>query len=165
MFEDPDAIAAEAGRAASSNEGYATVRSSLDRRPHIPVADIEATIARGQAVSADPSAFVTGMSVGGTGGNCRELPPGGTGTTSYEATCNQGVALEQRTEQCAIPLVVSVTRTSAYRYWCSEFDAGFNRVDDCSKFEQASCTVTGSHEGRCLQGYSRPPYELQHRAG
>ena len=158
LFENPDAIAAEAGRAASSNEGYATVRSSLDRRPHIPVADIEATIARGQAVSADPSAFVSGMSVGGTGGNCRELPPGGTGTTTYEATCNQGVALEQRTEQCAIPLVVSVTRTSAYRYWCSEFNAGFNRVDDCSKFEQASCTVTGSHEGRCLQGYSRPPY-------
>ena len=65
LFDDPDAIAAQAASAASSNEGYATVRSSLDRRPRVAVEDIEATIARGRAISDDPATYVSGMSVGG----------------------------------------------------------------------------------------------------
>ena len=159
LFDNPDAIAAQAASATSTNEGYATVRSSLDRRPRVPVADIEATIARGRTISDDPTAYVSGMSVGGGQGSCRELPPSAGAAGTYEATCNNGVALEQRTASCSIPLVVSVTKTTGYRYWCSEFDGRFNRVDDCSLFEQASCQHTGSHAGRCLQGYSRPPYQ------
>ena len=159
LFDDPDAIARQAATAASSNDGYATVRSSLDSRPRVAVEDIEATIARGRTISDDPAGYVSGMSVGGGQGNCRELPPSSGTTGTYEATCNDGVALEQRTASCTIPLSVSVTRTTGYRYWCSDFNAGFNRVDDCRLFEQASCQRTGSHEGRCLQGRNRPPYE------
>jgi conjugal transfer mating pair stabilization protein TraN len=159
LFDDPDAIARQAATAASSNDGYATVRSSLDSRPQVAVEDIEATIARGRTISDDPTSYVSGMSVGGGQGSCRELPPSSGNTGTYEATCNEGVALEQRTASCTIPLSVTVTRTTGYRYWCSDFNAGFNRVDDCSLFEQTSCQRTGSHEGRCLQGRNRPPYE------
>ncbi|WP_245857934.1 conjugal transfer protein TraN [Sphingomonas ginsenosidimutans] len=158
LFDDPDAIAGQAASAASTNQAYATVRSSLDQRPRIAVEDIEATIARGRTISDDPKTYVSGMSVGGGQGSCRELPPSSGVDGTYEATCNDGVALEQRTASCTIPLSVSVTRTTGYRYWCSDFNAGFNRVDDCSLFEQASCQRTGSHEGRCLQGGGRPPY-------
>ncbi|WP_156680493.1 conjugal transfer protein TraN [Sphingomonas profundi] len=150
LFDDPDAIAAQAAAAATTNPGYQTVRSSLDRRPRVAVADIEATIARGRAVADDPTTYVSGMGVSGGEGSCRELPPSTGGAGTYEATCNDGVVLEEKTEVCTIPLVVSVTRTTAYRFWCSAYNARFNRVDDCSLFEAASCRVTGTHAGRCL---------------
>ena len=156
LFDDPDAIAAQAASAAASSDGYRTVRSSLDNRPRIAVADIEATIARGQAIAADPTPFVSGMTTGGGQGACRELPPSAGSGATYEATCNVGVALEQREERCTVPLVVSVAQTSRYRYWCSGFNVGWNGVDDCGLFEQSQCTVTGSHEGRCLQGFRKP---------
>ena len=152
LFDDPDALARAASAAATSHEGYQTMRSSADRRPRIPLADIEATIARGQAVAADPNTYVSGMGIGGAQGSCRELPPGSASNGSYEATCNDGLALEQKIERCTVPLTVSVTRATRYRYWCSGFNAAFNDVDDCALFETASCTVTGSHPGRCLQG-------------
>ncbi|PAX06439.1 conjugal transfer protein TraN [Sphingomonas lenta] len=155
LAQDPDAIASRAASAASSNDGYRTVRSSLDRRPRVAVADIEATIARSQAIAADPNAYVSGMSVGGGQGSCRQLPPSGAGGATYEATCNVGVALEQRTERCAVPLAISVTTKTAYRYWCSGYNAAFNGVDDCSLFDTAACTATGHHPGRCLQGHEQ----------
>ena len=152
MFDDPDAMARAAASAATSHEGYQAVRSSLDRRPRIPVADIEAAIARGQAVADDPMAYVSGMGIGGGQGSCRELPPSTASAGYYEATCNDGLALEQRTESCPITLNVSVTRTTRYRYWCSAINAALNDVDDCALFENASCETTGWHPGRCLQG-------------
>ncbi|WP_374942083.1 conjugal transfer protein TraN [Sphingomonas sp.] len=160
LFDDPDALARAASAAATSHEGYQTMRSSVERRPRIPLGDIEATIARGQAIAADPNTYVSGMGVGGALGSCRELPPGSASNGSYEATCNDGLALEQKIERCTVPLTVSVTRATRYRYWCSGFNAAFNDVDDCALFDTASCTVTGSHPGRCLQGgrnqYGRP---------
>ncbi|MFK3888835.1 conjugal transfer protein TraN [Sphingomonas sp. NPDC079357] len=158
LFDDPDALARAAGAAATSHEGYQAVRSSVDRRARIAPADIEATIARGQAVAADPNGYVSGMGVGGGQGSCRELPPGTGASGSYEATCNDGLALEQKTERCTIPLNVSVTSTTTHLYYCSSFNAGFNRADDCTVFEPymgGTCRHVGSHPGRCLQGYSR----------
>ena len=159
LFDDPDAIAAQAAAAATTNQGYQTVRSSLDRRPRVAVADIEAAIARGRTVADDPTTYVSGMGVSGGEGSCRELPPSSGGTGTYEATCNDGVALEQKVEACTIPLVVSVTRTTGYRYWCSTDNARFNGVDDCTLFETASCRHTGSHGGRCLVR-GRSPFEF-----
>ncbi len=155
LFDDPDALARAAAAAATSHDGYQTVRSSVDRRPRIPPADIEATIARGQAVADNPTGYVSGMGIGGGQGSCRELPPGSGSSGIYEATCNSGLALEQKTERCTIPLNVSVTRTTAYRYWCSAINAAINDVDDCALFEAASCETTGWHPGRCLQGTPR----------
>ncbi|TVV74629.1 conjugal transfer protein TraN [Sphingomonas solaris] len=159
LFDDPDVIAAQASAAATTNQGYQTVRSSLDRRPRVAVADIEATIARGRAIADDPTTYVSAMGVSGGEGSCRELPPSTGSAGTYEATCNDGVALEEKAESCTIPLVVSVTRTTGYRYWCSTDNARFNGVDDCSLFETTSCRHTGSHGGRCLLRGGRPPYE------
>lgn len=155
LFDDPDAMARAASAAASSHEGYQSVRSSVTNRPRVPLVDIEATIARGKAVAENPAPYVSGMGIGGAQGSCRELPPGGASSGSYEATCNTGVALEQQAKTCTAPLVVSVTRKTEYRYWCSDLNAGFNGVDECVSFEGASCTVTGRHPGRCLQGDAR----------
>ncbi|NNM77687.1 conjugal transfer protein TraN [Sphingomonas sp. ID1715] len=152
LFDNPDAIAAQAGAAASSNPGYRAVRSSIDTRPRIAPVDIEATIARSKAISTDPSTFVSGMGLSGGQGSCRELPPSVQGSGFYEATCNSGVALQQSDESCTIPLQVSVNRTTRYRYWCSDYDWQRNGVDDCALFAQGSCERTGMHPGRCLQG-------------
>jgi conjugal transfer mating pair stabilization protein TraN len=152
LFDNPDAIAAEAGAAASTSEGYRTVRSSIAARPRIAPVDIEATIARSQAISDDPAGFVSGMGIAGGQGGCRELPPSMTAAGFYEATCNSGVALAQSVESCTIPLQVSVRRTTRYRYWCSDVDWERNGVDDCSLIYSAECELTGTHPGRCLQG-------------
>ncbi len=152
LFDDPDALARAAGAAASNHEGYQVVRSSVDRRPRIAPADIEATIARGKAVAAEPGGYVSGMGIGGGQGSCRQLPPGSPSNGYYEATCNSGLAIENSIERCTIPLQVEVTRSTGYRYWCSDYDWERNRVDDCAVFATASCERTGMHPGRCLQG-------------
>lgn len=152
LFDNPDAMASEAGAAANTNPGYRTVRSSIDTRPRIAPVDIEATIARSKAISTDPSTFVSGMGVSGGQGSCRELPPSAQGSGFYEATCNSGVALQQSDESCTIPLRISVTRTTQYVYWCSDSDWQRNGVDACSLFAAASCEQTGIHPGKCLQG-------------
>ena len=151
LFSNPDRMTAAAAATASSNEGYRTVRSSIAGRPRIAAVDIDATIARSKAVSADPMSFVSSMS--GGQGKCRPLPPASAASAgTYEATCNTGVALEQSTESCSISLEVTLQRTTEFAYWCSETDARFNRVDDCALFAGASCQRTGQHPGRCLQG-------------
>ncbi|NNM78024.1 conjugal transfer protein TraN [Sphingomonas sp. ID1715] len=152
LFDNPDAIGAQSAAAAATNEGYRAVRSSIGNRPRIAPIDIEATIARSQAISDEPATFVTGMGIDGGQGSCRELPPSVSGAGFYEATCNSGVALSQSVESCTIPLNVSVTRTTRYRYWCSDFDWERNGVDDCSLIYPAGCELTGTHPGRCLQG-------------
>lgn len=155
LFANPDSMTGAAAAAASSNDAYRTIRSSMTTRPRVAPVDIETTIARSKAISADPMTLVSGM--GGSQGNCRPLPPAtGANVGTYEATCNTGVALDRTTERCTINLNVTIERTTRYRYWCSDFNAGFNGVDDCATFENASCTPTGRHPGRCLQG--REPY-------
>lgn len=117
LAQDPDAIVARGASAAASNDGYQAVRSSLDRRPRVAVADIEAAIARGQAIAADPNAYVSGMSVGGGQGTCRELPPSSAASATYAATCNVGMAIHERAERCAVSLTAKVNESVAYRYY------------------------------------------------
>lgn len=120
LFDDPDAIARRAAIAATSHDGYRTVRSSLDRRPRISVADIEATIARGSAIADDPLPYVSGTGIGGAQGACRALPPSTISAGYYEATCNVGVALTQTTESCSIALEVAFKERYAYRYYAED---------------------------------------------
>lgn len=155
LFDDPDALARAASEAAAANDGYQAVRSSIDRRPRVPVADIEATLARGKTVAADPLGYVSGMGIGGGQGVCRELPPATAADGTYLATCNVGLKLEQKIERCTVPLQVSVTRTTTYRYECSASNTALNGVDDCALFDPhlgGTCEITGDRPGRCLQG-------------
>lgn len=152
LFDNPDAMGARASAAAAASDAYRTVRESIDRRPSVSIDEIEATIARGTAISDDPLSYVSGMAIEGGQGQCRELPPSTTSAGYYEATCNVGVALDQSSEACTVPLVVSVTKSTRYRYWCSGINPDLNEVDECRLFDGASCTTTGQHPGRCLQG-------------
>lgn len=151
LFDNPDAIASQAATTASGNDGYRTVRSSIDTRPRIAPIDIEATIARSKAISTDPTGYVSGTAISGAQGACRELPPSVSGSGFYQATCSSGLKLDRSVESCTIPLLVSITQSPRYRYWCSETDWQRNNVDPCSIFN-GSCEVTGQHPGRCLQG-------------
>lgn len=152
LFDDPDALAREAAAAAAGHDGYRTVRSSIDRRPRIDRADIDATVARANAVAAEPLPYVSGMGVEGGQGSCRPPPPATASAGFYTATCNSGTRIEQTDPQCTIPLRISVRHTTRYRYWCSSYDSQLNGVDDCASFAHAQCEVTGLHPGRCLQG-------------
>lgn len=144
--DNPDAMATMGEALSASHPGASTVRSSLQVRPQFDPADIEAVIARGLAVSADPAQYVTGYS--GSRGECRPLPPGGDVGATYEQTCNTGVRVEEETRACLITLAHDI-RTS-YRYECSH-DPIRNRVDDCRVFEgQTGCALTGSRPGVCL---------------
>lgn len=151
-FERPDQIAPDAANAATSHEGYRSMRSSLDTRARFAPVDIEAAIARGKAVGGDPLAYTSGMSVGGTQGRCVPLPSAVVSPGRYQATCNTGYVAIDETRSCNIALQVSATRTTDYLYWCNypPEDAG-NGVDDCTLFDVPQCRQTGQHPGRCLQ--------------
>jgi conjugal transfer mating pair stabilization protein TraN len=153
-FSDPDRMAPAAGSAAGSHDGYQTIKRSVQSRARFAPADIEAAIARGQAVADDPLHYTSGM-VGGSSGSCRELPASAGSGGTYEATCNSGYALDQATGTCTVRLVVTVRSTTQYRYACSSFNADFNGVDNCILFDAklgGTCRITGYRPGRCLQG-------------
>lgn len=116
-FDDPDRMAREAASQATSNTGYRTMRDSMDRRARFAPVDLDATIARSSAISDDPLAYTSGMTVGGTQGRCVPLPPGSSSSTRYFATCNVGYSVETRTASCTIPLAARVESRATYKYY------------------------------------------------
>ena len=153
-YTNPNAIAPAAAAATSSSAGYQAVTSSMASRATFNRVDLDATVARGKTVSADPMTYTSGFAAGGVPGSCVALPPGGGSPGTYEATCNAGyVAAPPVQHVCAIPLTHQFT--TANRYECSDLNASFNRTDDCGVFQAAEtagqCRDTGSRPGRCLQ--------------
>lgn len=144
--DNPDAMATAGAAMAIGHPGAATVHSSMALRPQFETADIEAAIAGGMAISADPGVYVTGYS--GEQGDCRPLPPGGDIGATYEQTCNSGMRVEEGARACPITLEHDIRTT--HRYECSH-DPVRNQVDDCALFEgHTSCSLTGSRPGACL---------------
>lgn len=151
MYDNPDAMAPSASAQASSHEGYRTMRSSQASRARFAPVDLDATIARAQAINDDPLNYISGMAVSGTQGRCVPLPGSTASNGRYMATCNTGYTATQVTKSCQIPLEVAVTPTTAYTYWCSAAGTDrFNRVDDCALFENRQCSETGTRPGICL---------------
>lgn len=150
-FDDPDAMSRAAASSASANPGYQAMRDSIDRRAKFAPVDLDAAITRSKAISADPLSYTSGMAVGGSQGRCVPLPPS-TGTPArYKATCNTGYTLDSGTSSCAITLQASVTTVTDYHYYCT--DGGVDGQPDCALLYTASCQQTGSHAGKCLQGF------------
>lgn len=116
-FDDPDRMAREAASQATSKTGYRTMRDSMDRRARFAPVDLDATIARSSAISNDPLAYTSGMTVSGTQGRCVPLPPGSNSSTRYFATCNVGYSVETRAASCTIPLAARVESRATYRYY------------------------------------------------
>ena len=150
-YSAPSTLAPAAAAAAPSSTGYATVTTSIASRPTFARVDLDATVARGKTVSADPMTYVAGYGATGTPGACVPLPPGGPSGATYEATCNTGyVEIPPVIRSCAITLTHQFN--TANRYECSDYDWTGNRVDNCAIFDSSGCTRTGSRPGRCLQG-------------
>lgn len=145
-FATPDQMAPDAVQATATHDGYRTMQSSLNTRARFAPVDIDATIARGKTVSADPLAYTSGMSAGGTQGNCVPLPPSSASPGRYTATCNTGYSVAQATLSCPITLAVSVTQTRTYSYYAENpYHTGI--APSMGEFQPAItagiCQVTG----------------------
>lgn len=145
-FDNPSRMAGDAAATASSNDGYRTMRSSIDNRATFDPATIEATTSRAKDIAADPLQYASGMSVSGSKSRCVPLPQSTASPGRYQATCNTGYKLEASTSTCTIPLAVTVQRTAVYKYYAEvPFHTGL--ASAISEFSGAladgSCTDIG----------------------
>ncbi|WP_225008018.1 conjugal transfer protein TraN [Novosphingobium percolationis] len=147
-FSDPDAMARQAASDASSNAGYAAMRSSMDHRATFGRQDLDAVVARSKAVSSDPLQYTSGMSAGGTQGRCVPLPRASGAPARYIATCNTGYTADEVVRSCTVSLAASASAVPSYLYYCTDGE------EDCTVFTAPLCRQSGSHAGRCLQGYT-----------
>ena len=146
-FDDPTRMAADAAAQASSHAGYQAMRSSSATRARFAAVDLDATIARSKAISDDPLAYTSGMSIGGTQGRCVPLPPGSGSAGRYMATCDISYTLAQTTSSCAIPLGVSFQDVAAYRYY-AEVPLHTGLAPPISQFAGALASGTCTSIGR-----------------
>lgn len=145
-YTNPSAIAPAAAAATSSSTGYQAVTTSMSSRATFSPVDLDATVARGKTVSADPMTYTSGFAAGGVPGSCVALPPGSGSAGTYEMTCNTGYTPTTETHVCT-PSVLIYTAT-AWHYACND-DGG--APNSCSVIP-GGCTHTGDTRGRCLQG-------------
>jgi conjugal transfer mating pair stabilization protein TraN len=159
-YSDPEALAPAGQAQAPANPGYSAIRQSMDSRARFDPVDLENTIERGLAVSADPGTYVSGFSASGAQGVCRALPAPTGSPGTYEQSCNSGFALgDPVTRSCAITL--NHRFSSHYRYQCGQsmvtersctFDGRIevcswvpvDGLDGCTGFEAAGCTKTAT---------------------
>ncbi len=160
-FDDPDRMAREAASQATSNTGYRTMRDSMDQRVRFAPVDLDATIARSDAINEDPLAYTSGMSVTGTQGRCVPLPPGTGSSTRYFATCNIGYTVETHTSSCTIPLTTTVESRATYRYY-AEVPLHTGIAPTISEFSSAladgTCTNLGATDScQVVRNYGLVP--------
>jgi conjugal transfer mating pair stabilization protein TraN len=150
-YTSPSNLVPAAAAAAPGSTGYRVVTSSVINRPKFATVDLDATVARGKTVAADPMKYVSGFGVSGSPGECVPLPPGVPSGATYEATCNTGYTVTAPVDHlCAIP--VTPQFSTANRYECTDGDYQSNRTDSCALPGFSGCKVTGSRPGICLQG-------------
>ena len=136
-YGNPNGLKADAAAQATSNQVYSFVRNSMDQRPQIPQADLDATLARSMAIQDSPSDYVSGFSAGGTSGSCHALPPGSGSPGTYEQSCNTGYgAGDATTESCAITLKHNFTTN--YGYSCGIAQLA-TRSQTCLRLQGRSC--------------------------
>lgn len=159
-YTNPAAIAPAAAATTSSSPGYQAVTTSMSSRATFSQVDLDATVARGKTVSADPMTYTSGFAAGGVPGSCVALPPGSASAGTYEMTCNTGYTPMTATLVCN-PSVVIYTAT-VWTYLASEDPLA--APNNPNLF--AGCTMTGQTNGRCLQGHwpncSEPGEPVEH---
>lgn len=182
-YGNPNGLKADAAAQANSNQGYSFVRNSMDQRPQIPQADLDATVSRSMAIQNDPSSYVSGFSAGGTTGNCHALPPGTGSPGTYEQSCNSGFGVgDAVTRSCTIP--VNPNFVPGFQYSCGyahlrEFgaiclrgtpqkctepdfvDEDIATLDSCTGFEatpQCSLTAESFTDNQRHFTFGRRPY-------
>lgn len=157
-YSDPSSLAPAAAAAAPSSTGYQAVTTSMGSRATFAKVDLDAVVAPGKAVAADPTSYVSGFGATGTPGNCHPLPGGSASPGTYEQRCNAGYTAGPPVDHsCAIPVVPQFA--TDYKYECSELNAAFNGTDDCAIYPIGGiCTYAGTRPGRCLVYFGPPSY-------
>ena len=150
-FDNPASLTGDAAATASSNEAWRSVKSSIDTRARFDVSTISDSTQRAKAIATDPTRYTSGMDASGGQGRCVPLPPATTSPGRYTATCNSGMKLAADAESCAIPLVATAKTVTDYLYYCT--DGAIQGQQDCALLPDGLCTRTGSHPGKCLQGF------------
>jgi conjugal transfer mating pair stabilization protein TraN len=142
-FDDPERIVADSQAAASVNDGYRTMRSSLDGRARFDPQFIKDATSRATTIAADPNRYTGGMSASGAEGRCVPLPQPTGSPGRYQATCNTGYRVDTTTQSCTIPLAVSTEERSTYQYYAEvPFHTGFS-----PSIEQFSAALA---DGTCV---------------
>ena len=150
-YTSPSSLAPAAAAAAPGNTGYQVVTSSVTDRTKFAKVDLDASVARGKTVAADPMTYVSGYGASGTSGSCHPLPPATASGATYEATCNAGYTTTDPVDHsCAIPVTPQFATSNKYE--CTDGDYLGNKTDSCALPGFSGCTVTGSRAGRCLEG-------------
>ena len=147
LASNPDRIEGAARSAATNNTAVRAIEDSMRSRAKFSPQEIKSILARSGAISETPLNYTSGMAVSGSQGNCVPLPPGTGSVGTYMATCNTGYTAEQKAATCQVSLNASVTTVTDYLYYCPPLDP------ECATFDLPTCRLTGSHPGRCLQGY------------
>lgn len=116
-FDDPDKLVADGNITANTSEAFGTVTDKGRTRPSFSNAEITAATNRGMAIEGNPDTYLDGQSLGGGAGTCTPLPPPAGSKGYYEATCNQGSKVVEKTESCSGRMVPSVVNTTRYFYY------------------------------------------------
>jgi len=153
-FDDPDALIAQGGAQAPTNDAYNVVTDPLHQRPAFDPQDIKATAARASAIEKDPSTYLDGQQIGGSQGSCTPLPPAAGPPTTYQASCNVGAKVEETSGSCQIQKV-PVTQSLPPRYYyygvpdkyIPQGFASYNYL--MFKSQQSVCAATGVTKHIC----------------
>ena len=149
LADDPDRIESNSRSAAQVHEGYRAMEESLARRARFDPSEIEAVIARAGTINDAPLDYTSGMAIGGSQGQCVELPPGSASAGTYIATCNSGTSGELVDASCTASLVPEVTTTSEYDYYCLPNNAPDNGKWSCQHYTGGSCYLYQSAFVHC----------------
>jgi len=137
-YDNPGNMYADGAAAGVGSDAYRTANSTT--RPTVDVK--RSDLSRANTVTADPNAYLQGMSADGSTGNCVPLPPGSGGANMAEWTCNVGSTVVEQPKTCTRSLSVSAWNETLYQYLCvtSPSFAG------CASLEGSSlCRKTGTY--------------------
>lgn len=141
LADDPDALTAQGVSGALSNDAWRLVTN-----PDRTVVRLDSDgLLRAQAVEEDPDAFLDGTSLGTASGQCAPLPPSGTGTEYYEATCEEGAQPFDEARTCRAALRIETDGSRYWEYLCSTtgFGAGSDVCDEIAGHPSGgTCTLT-----------------------
>ncbi|GGN55369.1 hypothetical protein GCM10011349_31940 [Novosphingobium indicum] len=116
-LDDPDGLTDAGISERYSNPDYGVVIDSS--RPEFDPATIDLSTA--QDIEYDPEAYVgTGLSAGGSTGNCEPLPNDGTTSSTYFETCNEGDQIITSTQTCTETLNVEVEKITTWVYYTAD---------------------------------------------
>ncbi len=160
-YASPTTLEPAAAAQAPGSVGYQAVTQSLANRATFPTSEIDATVATGKAVNADPYSYVSGFSAGGAQGTCVPIPSAAISPGTYEQTCNSGYVQDPGAGPQTCDVTLDHQFQMVHKYECSELNAATNGTDDCATFAgyyPGTCTYTGSRPGACLLFFGPPSF-------